>query len=61
MPRYRRFRLTDDEQIIAGAFIEAENVLAVVELAREQWREAFGFDHVQIWLGRERLVPPQKG
>ncbi len=61
MPRYRCFCLTDDERIITGAFIEAENVAAAVEVARQQWREAVGFDHLEIWLGRERLVPPEQG
>jgi hypothetical protein len=58
MPRYRCFCLTDDDRIIAGAFIDAEDLPAAVEVAREQWRDAVGFDHLEIWLGRVRLVPP---
>jgi hypothetical protein len=60
MPRYRCFCLTGDERIITGAFIEAENVPAAVEMARQQWCETVGSDHPEVWRGRERLFPPEK-
>jgi hypothetical protein len=60
MPRYRCFCLTDDERIITGAFIVAENVPAAVEMARQQWRDVAGLDHLEVWLGRDRLVPPHE-
>ncbi len=60
MPRYRCFCLTDDERIITGAFIVAENIGVAVEEANQQWRDVAGFDHLEVWLGPDRLVPPKQ-
>jgi len=58
MPRYRCFCLTDDDRIITGAFIEAATSSEAVAAADKRWRNDARYDHLEIWLGMKRLVPP---
>jgi hypothetical protein len=56
MAVYRCFCLTMDNRIITGAHIDAIDMTAAVETARQQW-QAIDYHSIEVWLGTMRIYP----
>ena len=56
MTVYRCFCLTRDNRIITGAHIDAIDMTAAVETARQRW-EAIDYHSIEVWFGTMRIYP----
>jgi hypothetical protein len=58
LPTYRCFCLTVDNRIITGAYIDAKDVWAAVDAARQLWELVPRFRTIEVWDGFSRMWPP---
>jgi hypothetical protein len=56
MTVYRCFCLTRDNRIITGAHIDAIDMTAAVETARQRW-QAIDYHSIEVWFGTMRIYP----